>query len=69
MSVVRTFIWNLFNGGGGYVGYAEGETKDEIERLANVHLGLEVHADLRRDSKEMPPSSLIQRVFGRCKSE
>jgi len=48
-------LWNLFDSkGGGHVGEAEGETKEEIERIAREELGQDVKADAKRDPVEVP---------------
>jgi hypothetical protein len=47
-------LWNLFGKGGSKVGEADGQTKEDIERVAREELGLDVTADAKRAKVEAP---------------
>jgi hypothetical protein len=56
--------WNLFNRSSGRkVGTADGETREEVERVAREHLGLNVDADTQRGT-EVPRGGLWGRLVG-----
>ena len=53
--VKMTPLWNLFDRKGhGHCGTCEGDTKEDVERVARLHLGRNVDADLQRPKVNVP---------------